>query len=280
MKELRGIPVVRSITEKLQKTIERLAAQDIVPKLAILRIGERPDDLSYERGAMKRFHAVGSEIQVVNLPLNCTQEDVETALTNLNADASVHGILLLRPMPKTIEEERLKKLIAPEKDVDCFGDAGNAGLFTGSKIAYPPCTPQAVIHLLDYYGIELCGKRVTMVGCGMVVGKPLSLLLLARNATVTMCHIKTVNLQEECRRADILIVAVGSAEMITADYVRQNQTVIDVGINVKNGALCGDVNFAAVSPIVSNITPVPGGIGTITTSVLLKHTVESAAGLL
>jgi len=276
MQELRGMPVVHAMCEKMKEDIEKLAIHGIVPTLAIVRVGERADDLSYERGTIKRFTAAHAQVNVVNLPADCTQSMLEEAVMDLNSDSNIHGILIFRPLPKHLSEDSLKKLIAPEKDVDCFSNAGYASLFIGDKSAYPPCTPQAVIELLDFYNIDVCGKKVTVLGRSLVVGKPLSIMLLAKNATVTVCHSKTQNLMGECKSADILIASVGSAKMITAEYVHENQIVIDVGINMDGDKLCGDVDYENVSPIVKAITPVPGGIGTITTTVLLKHTVASA----
>jgi 5,10-methylene-tetrahydrofolate dehydrogenase/Methenyl tetrahydrofolate cyclohydrolase len=280
MQELRGMPVVSAMSEKIKENVITLATHNIIPTLSIVRVGEREDDLSYERGAIKRFTSVGAQVKVVNLPINCTQTELEDTITNLNSNRNIHGILIFRPLPNHLSEDNLKKLIAPEKDVDCFGNEGYASLFIGDNTAYPPCTPQAVIELLDYYNIDVCGKKITIVGRSLVVGKPLFVMLLAKNATVTVCHTRTQNLADECKRADILIASAGSAKMVTTDYVSANQIVIDVGINMDGGKLCGDVDYENVSPIVKAITPVPGGIGTITTSVLLKHTVANAVAML
>lgn len=276
MNELRGMPVVKAMTAKLSEDVNALAQQGITPTLAIVRVGERADDLSYERGATKRFASVGAALRVLALPETCTQEQLEATVRDANGDAGIHGILIFRPLPQHLSEEPLKRLIAPEKDVDCFGNAGYASLFIGAKDAFPPCTPQAVVELIDHYGIDLTGKKVTIVGRSLVVGKPLMVMLLARNATVKVCHTKTADLAAECRDADILIAAAGVAKMIRADFVRPGQTVIDVGINMDGDTLCGDVDADAVGGIVEALTPVPGGVGTITTAVLLKHTVISA----
>lgn len=276
MKELRGMPVVKAMTAKLSEDVKDLAGQGITPTLAIVRVGARPDDLSYERGATKRFTSVGAAVKVLELPETCTQEELEATVRGANEDAGVHGILIFRPLPKHLSEEPLKALIAPEKDVDCFGNAGYANLFIGAKDAYPPCTPQAVVELIDHYGIDLTGKKVTIVGRSLVVGKPLMVMLLAKNATVKVCHTRTRDLAAECRDAEIVVAAAGVARMLKADFVAPGQTVIDVGINMDGDTLCGDVDAEAVSGIVDALTPVPGGIGTITTAVLLKHTVMSA----
>lgn len=276
MQELRGMPVVDAINDKLKQDIIKLAKAGIIPTLAIVRVGERGDDLAYERSAIKRFSSLGANIRVVKLPSDVTQQQLEDTVISLNEDKDVHGILIFRPLLKHLNEDRIKQIISLEKDVDCMSFLGCAGVFIGDKNIYPPCTPKAVIELIDYYGIDVTGKKVVIVGRSMVVGKPLAMLLLAKNATVTICHTKTVDLAGECKRADILIAAAGVAKMITADYVKEGQIVIDVGINMDGDVMCGDVDYENVSKIVKDITPVPGGIGTVTTSVLLKHTVKSA----
>lgn len=276
MQELRGMPVVKGIAGDITKRIEELSKKGIVPKLAVVRVGEREDDLSYERGLLKRFSAVGAQVASYVYPDTVTQEELEEGITRLNEEKDVHGILVFRPLPKHLNEERIKELVTPQKDVDCMGSINNAHVFAQDGKGHAPCTPQAVIEMLDFYGFNLTGKKAVVVGRSMVVGKPLAMMLLKKNATVTICHTKTENLKEECKNADFLFAAAGVAEMIDASYVREGQVVIDVGINVKDGKLCGDVAYDAVSPIVLAITPVPGGVGTVTTSVLLKHTVESA----
>lgn len=276
MQELRGMPVVKAMVEKIKVDVERLCVANIIPTLAIVRVGERSDDLSYERGAIKRFEAAGAQVKVVNLNENCSQQELEQAVQNLNKDINVHGILVFRPLPKQLSEDRIKNLISPQKDVDCFGNAGYASVFIGEDSAFPPCTPQAVIEMIDYYGIDLTGKKVTVVGRSLVVGKPLAIMLLKKNATVTVCHTKTVDMAKECRDADILIAAAGKAKMITKDYINERQIIIDVGINMDKDKLCGDVDYDNVVDTAGAVSPVPGGVGTITTAVLLKHTVASA----
>lgn len=276
MKELRGMPAAKAILAGLQERVDNLSEKGIVPKLTVVRVGAREDDLSYERGIYKRFDGVGAKVETIELPMTVTQEELEDVIVALNQDKSVHGVLMFRPLPKTLDEIRIKSLLAEEKDVDCLTSANDAHLFAGDKKGYPPCTPQAVIEILEYYGIDLIGKKVTVVGRSMVVGKPVAMLLLAKNATVTICHTKTRNLQEECKNADIIVACAGVPKMITSDFVREGQVVIDVGIHVVEDKLCGDVDYDSVSEIVDAITPVPGGVGSVTTTVLLKHTVESA----
>jgi methylenetetrahydrofolate dehydrogenase (NADP+)/methenyltetrahydrofolate cyclohydrolase len=276
MRELRGMPVVKALAEQLKGEVSELMQNGIIPKLAVVRVGEREDDLSYEKGLLKRFAAVEAKAEVTVLPEDCTQETLEKTIDTLNADKDVHGILLFRPLPKHLSEEPLKERISQEKDVDCMGIRNMAHVFAGDKTGYPPCTPQAVMELLDFYGIDLTGKKVTVVGRSLVVGRPLAMLLLGKNATVTICHTRTKNLEEECRNADIIVACAGAARMIRREFVREGQIVIDVGINMVDGKLCGDVDYEAVSEVAEAVTPVPGGIGTVTTSVLLKHTVLSA----
>lgn len=276
MTELRGMPVVVSLIENLSEDIKNLSEHGIIPTLAIVRVGGNEDDLSYERGALKRFSSSGAEIKVCELEASCTQDDIENMIISLNSDDSVHGILVFRPLPKHLSEDRIKNIISPEKDVDGMSPVNQAHVFSGDDEGYPPCTAQAVIDLLDYYKISLSGKNVTVIGRSLVVGRPLAMLLIKRNATVTVCHTKTVDTEKICRGADILIAAAGSAKMVGKSFVNPSQTVIDVGINFVDGKMCGDADYDAIAEEVSAITPVPGGVGTVTTSVLLKHTICAA----
>ena len=275
MWELQGKPVVNALTEKINLDIEHLKQKGIFPKLVIVRVGEQEEDLAYERGIIKKFLAVQAMAEVVALPIDCSQTRLENTIVNLNKDRNVHGILLFRPLPKHLSAEPIKSLISPEKDVDCMGINNLAAVFSGAKNIYPPCTPQAVVELLEHYQINITGKKVIIIGRSMVVGKPLSMLLLDRNATVTICHTKTLNLANECHKADILIAGAGVPKIVTENFVNSEQIVVDVGINMVNGKLCGDVDYAAVANKVKAVTPVPGGVGTVTTTVLLKHTVQS-----
>lgn len=276
MGELRGMPAAKAILTDLQERVDKLGEKGIVPKLTVVRVGAKEDDLSYERGIYKRFEGVGAKVETIELPMTVTQEELEHIILSLNEDESVHGVLLFRPLPKTLDEIRMKSLLAEEKDVDCLTGANDAHLFAGDKKGYPPCTPQAVMEILDYYGVDLTGKKVTVVGRSMVVGKPVAMLLLAKNATVTICHTRTKNLVEECKSADIIVACAGVPKMITSEFVNEGQLVIDVGIHMVDDKLCGDVDYDNVCEIVDAITPVPGGVGSVTTTVLLKHTVMSA----
>jgi len=276
MQELRGLPVVKSLVQKLEKQIQELKENGVIPKLAVVRVGEREDDIAYEKSIIKRFCDINAAVEVFTLPFNVSQDTLEETIISLNKDEVIHGIMLFRPLPGHLSQERIKTVIAEEKDVDCMGITNTAYVFDGNKKGYVPCTPQAVVEILDYYGVDLTGKKVTIVGRSLVVGKPLTMLLLERNATVTICHTKTANLADECKSADIIVACAGIAKMINADYIRAGQIVIDVGINIVNGKLCGDVDYESVVNKVKAVTPVPGGVGTVTTSVLLKHTINSA----
>ena len=277
MQELLGKPVADSINEGLKETIEKLSSNGKTPTLGVVRVGAREDDISYERGLLKKFESMNCNVNVYELAADCTQVELEETINFLNNDSEINGILMFRPLPKTLSEARIKELINPSKDVDSMGTASLAGVFAGDKNAFPPCTARAVVEILKFYGIELKGKKVTVVGRSLVIGKPVSMLLLSENATVTICHTKTADLKAECKAADIIVPCAGVAKMLTSDYVREGQIVIDVGMNVdENGKLCGDVDFEEVSKIVDAITPVPRGVGSVTTSVLLKHTVLSA----
>ena len=278
MEELRGAPVARAIMDKTAGEITRLAQAGIMPKLAVFRVGSREDDIAYERSIIKRFSAAGAAAEVMALSEDATQEELEAVVRRAADDESVHGILVFSPLPKKFNAGRIRMLIPAEKDVDGMTDASLAGVFRGDKNAFAPCTAQAVVEILRYYGMEnLAGKRVTVVGRSTVVGKPLAMLLLGMNATVTVCHTKTADTAAECRRADVVIACAGQARMVTDEYMSAGQIIIDVGINADGDGICGDVDYAAAQSIVAAATPVPGGVGAVTTAVLLSHTVRNAA---
>ena len=278
MTELLGKPVGDSINEGLKATIAELEGKGIVPTLAVVRVGAREDDLAYERGIKKKFSDMNCQVTVVELPEDVSQEDLDETVKALDNDSEIHGILLFRPLPKHLTDKNIVNTISSGKDVDCMGNANMAKLFAGEKDGFAPCTAQAVMEMISHYGIDIKGKKVTVIGRSLVIGKPVALMLIAGNATVTVCHTKTADLQAECKAADIIVAAAGKAKMITKDFVKPGQIVLDVGMNVdEDGKLCGDVDFAGVSEIVDSITPVPRGVGSVTTSVLLKNTVTNAA---
>lgn len=274
---LKGLPVANALTEMLTERTAALAEKNVVPTLAILRVGERPDDISYETGAVKRCAKVGIAVRQFLLDTDCTREELLDTIRVINEDPSIHGCLMFRPLPDRDMEEAACALLKPEKDVDGMTAGSLATVFAGKGDGYPPCTAEACMELLDHYGISLEGKRVTVIGRSLVIGRPVSMMLQSRNATVTMCHTRTVNLPEVCRNAEILLVAAGKAGVADSGFSAPGQVVVDVGIHVTaEGKLCGDVNFADVEPIVEAITPVPGGVGSVTTAVLAKHVVEAA----
>jgi methylenetetrahydrofolate dehydrogenase (NADP+) / methenyltetrahydrofolate cyclohydrolase len=274
--DLKGLPVVKALNEKLAKEIETLKHKNIHPKLAVVRVGNQPDDIAYEKGIIKRFSSVDALVDVTVLPYETTQDTLETEITKLNEDKTVHGILLFRPLRSPLSELPLKSLIHPKKDVDGMGTINSAMIYEGNSNGFPPCTAQAVMEILDYYNIDPAGQLVAIIGRSLVVGKPLSMLILSKNATVIICHSKTTHLSDLCRQADILVACAGVPKMVDETFVHPDQIVVDVGIHWIDGKFCGDVNYEAVSDKVLSITPVPGGVGTVTTSVLLKHTVRSA----
>lgn len=274
MLELRGKKVSDGIKEYVSKELETLS---FVPKLAIVRVGENPDDMSYERGATKKLKSFGLDVASYVFPQDISDEDFKKAFKDINEDDEVTGILLLRPLPRTINEKDIENMIDPKKDLDGISPINIAKVFAGDTTGFSPCTSEAVIEVLKAYDIELTGKRVTVVGRSMVVGKPVSMLLLKENATVTMTHTRTVDLKKTCSDAEIVIAAVGRAKMLNSDYCGQDAVMIDVGINVdENGKLCGDVDYATLDGKASAATPVPGGVGTITTAVLAKHLIQAA----
>lgn len=274
MLELRGKKVSDGIKEYVSKELETLS---FVPKLAIVRVGENPDDMSYERGATKKLKSFGLDVASYVFPQDISDEEFKKAFRDINEDDEVTGILLLRPLPRTINEKDIENMIDPKKDLDGISPINIAKVFAGDTTGFSPCTAEAVIEVLKAYDIELTGKRVTVVGRSMVVGKPVSMLLLKENATVTMTHTRTVDLKKTCSDAEIVIAAAGRAKMLNSDYCGQDAVMIDVGINVdENGKLCGDVDYATLDGKASAATPVPGGVGTVTTAVLAKHLIQAA----
>ena len=280
-KVLKGVPAAVSITEELSARCKRLESLGITPTLATLRVGEKPGDIAYESGAEKRCAKIGIVHRKIILPESATKDEILGTIREINNDSSVHGCLMFRPLDDKDTEYSASMALDPAKDVDCMTDSSLAGVFTGSGAGFPPCTAQACIELLDYYGVELAGKNAVVIGRSLVIGRPVAMLLMNRDASVTICHSKTHDLPAICRNADIIIAAVGKARYIGEKFVSSGQTVIDVGINVdEDGNLCGDVDFDGVSEIVREISPVPGGVGALTTAVLAKHVIESAEGVL
>lgn len=287
-KQLLGKEVTDALNAKLIERANALKAQGIEPTLGILRIGEDPSDLSYEKGATKRAELLGIAVRKTVLPADADKQTVLAQIDALNADDGIHGVLMFRPLPKHLkaDSDEICNRLDPRKDVDCMTDLSNAGVFENrADLGFAPCTPAACMEILDYYGIDCKGKNAVVIGRSLVVGKPAAMMLMARNATVTVCHTRTVNTAEICRNADILVSSAGVLNSLTKDFVRPGQVVIDVSINWDAnkpnsrgtlGAIAGDAVFAEVEPIVDAITPVPGGVGSVTTSVLMKHVIEAA----
>ena len=285
-KRLLGKEVNEALVAALQTRTAALKEKGVQPTLGIIRLGENPSDLSYEKGATKRAEEVGVAVKNYILPETATKEEVLKVIDEVNADASVHGVLMFRPLPKHLkaDQDEICNRLAPCKDVDSMTHMSNAGVFEGQDLGYAPCTPAACMEILDHYGIDCKGKNAVVIGRSLVVGKPAAMMLMAKNATVTICHTKTVNTAEICKNADIIVTAAGVLGSLTKDFVSEGQVVIDVSMNWNpekitskgKGGMSGDCVFDEVEPIVGAITPVPGGVGAVTTSVLMKHVVEAA----
>jgi len=277
---LHAKPVVQAIKENIQQDISMLKGKGVTPVLGIIRVGSRPDDVYYENSIVKNCQSIGIRTQSYALDQNIEMKEFTAILQGINADPMIHGILIFRPLPQQLDENVIKHIIHPDKDIDCLNPLNLADVFEGNTGGLVPCTPAAVMETLKHYEIGLKGANVVVIGRSLVVGKPLSMMLLQENATVTICHSKTQNLPQIAREADILVAAMGKARFINDQYVSRQSIVIDVGINDPgNGQICGDVDYDAVQERVAAITPVPGGIGTVTTTILLKHVVMACKNL-
>ncbi len=279
-KLLLGKEVNAKLNARIVAECEDLKARGVQPTLAIVRCGERPDDLSYERGATKRAETLGVAVEKFVLPEDVTREEMLEVIDGLNINEQIHGVLMFRPLPKHLKayQDEICNRLDPRKDVDGMTDGSNAGVFMGKKLGFAPCTPAACMEILDHYGIDCTGKKAVVIGRSLVVGKPAAMMLMGKNATVTVCHTRTKDVPAVAREADILVSAAGVLKSLTKDYVRPGQIVIDVSINwdEAKGGIAGDAVFEEVEPIVDAITPVPGGVGAVTTSVLIGHVVEAA----
>ena len=283
---LLGKEVNEALVANLQTRSAALKEKGVVATLGIIRLGENPSDLSYEKGATKRAEEVGVAVKNYILPETATKEEVLAVIDEVNADASIHGVLMFRPLPKHLkgDQDEICNRLDPKKDVDSMTHMSNAGVFEGQDLGYAPCTPAACMEILDHYKINCTGKKAVVIGRSLVVGKPAAMMLMGKNATVTVCHTRTVTTAEICKNADIIVTAAGVLNSLTKDFVREGQIVIDVSMNWNpekitskgKGGMSGDAIFDEVEPIVEAITPVPGGVGAVTTSVLMKHVIESA----
>lgn len=274
---LKGKEAADAINQGSAADILTLKSNKINPTLAVIRLGANPDDLAYEASIIKKAQSLGIQILGCDLDRDVSQKELEAHINGFNKDAYVHGILIFRPLPSHLDEQAVLNLIDPDKDVDGVSEISMGRVYAGGKQGFGPCTAESCMAILNHYNIPLAGKKAVVLGRSLVIGKPVSMMLISQNATVTVCHSKTQHLAAECRQADILIAAMGKANFVGEEFVHENQTVIDVGINVdQNGNLSGDVDFAKVKDKVSAITPVPGGVGTVTTAILMAHIVRSA----
>ncbi len=277
-KLLKGKPVADAMAEELAERVTRLRKAGIIPTLAMVRVGERDDDLTYERSALKRCTTVGIEVRRFMLPADCSQEQLMDAIEQVNINPRIHGCLMFRPLPAHLDEAIVCKALDPAKDIDGITVGSLYGIFANQPVGFPPCTADACMRILRHYGFELSGANAVVLGRSLVIGKPVSMMLQSANATVTMCHSRTRDLAAKCAAADLLVVAVGRIGAIGADSVAPGQVIVDVGINFDEveGKIFGDVDFDGVEPLVDAITPVPGGVGSVTTAVLAAHVVEAA----
>jgi methylenetetrahydrofolate dehydrogenase (NADP+)/methenyltetrahydrofolate cyclohydrolase len=285
-KQLLGKEVNEKLNARIIADCEAVKAQGVQPTLCIVRCGERPDDLSYENGATKRAELLGVAVEKVVLPEDVSKEELLKTIDEINANDKIHGVLMFRPLPKHLkaDQDEICNRLDPRKDVDGMTDGSNAGVFMGKKLGFAPCTPAACMEILDHYGIDCTGKKAVVIGRSLVVGKPAAMMLMGKNATVTVCHTRTKDVPAVTREADIVISAAGVLKSLTKEYVRPGQIVVDVSINWDaekitsrgKGGIAGDAVFEEVEPIVDAITPVPGGVGAVTTSVLIGHVVEAA----
>ncbi|MDO4552555.1 MAG: bifunctional 5,10-methylenetetrahydrofolate dehydrogenase/5,10-methenyltetrahydrofolate cyclohydrolase [Bacillota bacterium] len=275
---LKGKPVADAISLSVQAEAESLKKRGVRPTLAIVRVGAREDDVAYENAALRRCQSNGVDAVLRSLPAEASQEALLAVIEELNADPAVHGVLLFRPLPRHMDETLICNALAPEKDIDGVTEASMAGVYAGTDTGHPPCTAMAAMALLEHYGFAPEGRRAVVVGRSTVIGRPAALMLLQRNATVTICHTRTKDLPAVCREAEILVVAAGKARMAGPEFTNPDQVVIDVGIHADpEGGLCGDVDFSRVEPVVKAISPVPAGVGSVTTAILTLHVVQAAA---
>ena len=276
-KLLTGKEVAAAITEKVNATSQRLKEKGKIPTLAIVRVGEEPSDLAYERGAVNRAEKAGVQIRNSIFEKNAATEDVLQEIEKLNNDDSVDGILVFRPLPSHIDDDAVRNAVSEGKDMDGISDRAMAGVYSGKPIGFPPCTAEACMEILKFYGTDLSGKKAVVIGRSLVIGRPAAMMLLNEHATVTICHTRTVETDKVAREADIIVAAAGMKNAVNGDFIRDGQVIIDVGINVdEDGKMTGDVDFEAASSKNVMITPVPGGVGAVTTSVLMKHVVSAA----
>ena len=278
-KILRGADALEAKCAELKDKVRRLRNEGTDPVLAIIRVGEDPDNMAYERGLVKRAEELGIMVEKYVMDEKATETTVIALIRRLNYDDDIHGVLLMRPLPEHMDDNKVRMTLDPAKDLDGITDVSIAGVFAGTDRGFPPCTPSGCIELLEHYGIRIAGKKAVVIGRSMVTGRPLSMMLMRKNATVTLCHSHTSpeDLIRYCHNADLIFVMVGKPKTIKTEHVRPGQVIVDIGINVdKNGKLCGDTDFDNLLPIVKSITPVPGGVGAMTSVMLLEHLITAA----
>jgi methylenetetrahydrofolate dehydrogenase (NADP+)/methenyltetrahydrofolate cyclohydrolase len=273
---LKGKPVADQLKKEIIAVVDQHKKEGKnPPKMAILRVGERSDDIAYEARVLKNCKEVGIEAETIAVDHNINTVKLLGILHELNNNPEIHGILIFRPFPGQLDGEEISNAIDPLKDIDCMNPINIQKVFQGDKRGIAPCTPEAVVEILKYYGYDLQGKKIVIVNRSMVLGKPLAMLLLSENATVTICHSKTKNLEEITTGADIVVLGIGKGKFFGPEYFSKDSLVIDVGINFVDEKMCGDVDFERVAQGVSAITPVPGGVGTVTSTILLKHVIQA-----
>ncbi len=274
---LKGKPVADSIKEDLKERISNLQKKNIFPTIAVLRVGENPSDVSYEKAIVKVAEKLDIKVKNVILDENIDNSKLESEIIALNNDNSVHGVLMFRPLPKHLDQEKMTNLLSSKKDIDAMNPINLEKIFEGDKTGLEPATPRAAVEMIKGHGYDLTGKHVVVINRSMVVGKPLAMMLLEENASVTICHSKTKDLKSFTKNADFVVTALGRPATIDKSYFNPDSIVIDVGVGeTADGKLSGDVNFDDVSDYVAAITPVPGGVGSITTTILLSQVVKAA----
>ena len=273
---LKGAAVAAKIREDIIHKIEMCRLRGVNPQIAIVRVGADPDDLAYEKRVLGNCEKVGLICRTFEFNKDISQVEFEKEFKKINAADDIDGILLFRPLPKSLDEEKICKMIDIGKDIDCMNPENLSRVFLGEKDCFAPCTAEAVVEILKYYKTELSGADAVVVNRSMVLGKPLAMLLMAENATVTVCHSKTKDIKKFTKNADIVVTGVGRAGFFGGEYFSEKNTVIDVGINFEEGRMTGDVDFSQAENVVKAITPVPGGVGAVTSMILLRHAALSA----
>ncbi|HZX46265.1 MAG TPA: tetrahydrofolate dehydrogenase/cyclohydrolase catalytic domain-containing protein [Clostridia bacterium] len=273
---MKGTDVAQAKKQGIIKRVEALKERGVSPALCIIMVGDREDSHAYVKGATKALARCSIGCHLAHYPEDISRHRLLEEIEAINQNPEYHGIIVMRPVPSAIRWEAVEGTISPAKDVDCITAQNLAGVFKGDTDVFYPCTAKAVVDMLDHYRVSVEGKKAVVIGRSLVVGKPLAMMLLQRNATVTICHSRTRDLAKAASQADILVAAAGTPGLVGPDFVNKDSIVLDVGINMVDGKLKGDVDFERVAPLVSMISPVPGGVGAVTTSVLMENIVTAA----